>query len=146
MDAESLIKGTPPRAIENPDAVRATIGRYLGARPEVSFAYLYGSFVAGLPCRDIDVGIFVDEGRLGDEDPWDWETRWSAELTRAVGIPVDVRVLNRAPVGFQHGVLQGEALLVGDEVRLGDFIERVAGDYMEFEWLGRQYLREVLGS
>lgn len=66
------------------------------------------------------------------------------ELTRAFRFLVDVHVLNGAPLGFQHSVLQGEVLLVRDEDKLTDFIERVGLEYMDFAYLGHRYLLEVL--
>jgi hypothetical protein len=40
--------------------------------------------------------------------------------------------------------LQGEVLLVRDEDTLTRFIEHVAGEYMEYAYLGRRYLLEVI--
>lgn len=48
--------------------------------------------------------------------------------------------------GIPHSVLQGKVLLVRDEGELTDFIERVAREYMDFAYLGYQYLLEVLRS
>jgi len=146
MDVDALIKAAPPRTSADASAVRAALRAYLVDRPEVIFAYVYGSFAEGLPFRDIDVGVFLDSNGPADVDPFDLETRLSLDLSRAVDLPVDVRVLNCAPVGFQHSVLRGEELLVRDEARLGDFIEHVAAEYMDFAWLGRAFLREVLGG
>ena len=88
----------------------------------------------------------MDPAMLDGLDTFDFETRLSLELSRAVGVPVDLRVINSAPVGFQHSVLQGEVLVVRDEARLGDFIEHVSAEYMDFAWLGRECLREVLAA
>jgi len=88
--------------------------------------------------------VYIDMGGREGWDPFDVETRMSLALTRAVGMPVDVRVLNGAPVGFQHAVLRGEGLVARDEARLGNFVEHVAGQYMDFAWLGREFLRELL--
>lgn len=142
--ADALIKGAMPRSVGDPDALRAILRAYLLDCPEVVFAYVFGSFAEGLPCRDIDIGVFVDAPTLDAFDTLDFENRLSIELSRATSIPVDLRVLNGAPVGFQHSVLQGDLLLVRDEGRLGDFIERVSAAYMDFAWLGRAFLRELL--
>ncbi len=77
-------------------------------------------------------------------DIFDYEMDLSVELTRTLRLPVDVHILNGASLGFQHSALQGEALLVRDEDKLTDFIERVAIEYMDFAYLGRRYLLEVL--
>lgn len=112
----------------------------LAGRPEVAFAYLHGSFAQGLPYHDLDVALYLSSV---PEDTFEYGMQLSVELTQRLGFPVDVRILNEAPLGFQHSALQGEVLLVRDEDLLTDFIEQVSRDYAEFAYLGRAYLREV---
>jgi predicted nucleotidyltransferase len=128
------------------DNVRCQLREALEARPEIIFAYLHGSFTEGLPFRDVDVAVYLDSALATATDIFDYEMNLSVKLTRALRFLVDVHVLNDAPLGFQHSVLQGEALLVRDEDELTDFIERVSLEYMDFAYLGRQYLLEVLRS
>lgn len=124
------------------DDVRGWLREKLEARAEIIFAYLHGSFAEGLPFHDVDVAVHLDPALA--TDIFDYEMNLSVELTRAFRFPVDVHVLNGAPLGFQHSVLQGEVLLVRDEDELTDFIERVALEYTDFAYLGRLYLQEVL--
>lgn len=112
----------------------------LAGRPEIIFAYLHGSFAQGLPYHDLDVALYLAPGF---EDAFEYEMQLSVELTQRLGLPVDVHVLNEAPLGFQHSALQGRLLLVRHEVLLTDFIEQVSRAYAEFVHLGRAYLREV---
>lgn len=126
------------------DDVRRRLREALEARDEIVFAYLHGSFAEGLPFHDIDVAVYLDPTVAVTTDIFDYEMELSVELTRALRILVDVHVLNSAPLGFQHSVLQGEALLVRDEDKLTDFIERVSLEYADFAYLGRRYLLEVL--
>ena len=126
------------------DDVRCRLREALEAREEIVFAYLHGSFAEGPPFRDVDVAIYLDPTVAMTIDIFDYEMSLSVELTRTFRFPVDVHVLNGAPLGFQHSVLQGEALLVCDEDKLTDFIERVSLEYMDFAYLGRRYLLEVL--
>ena len=113
----------------------------LTARPEIDFAYLFGSFADELPYHDIDIAVFLSPAPSAI---FDYEMELSVQLTLAVHVSVDVHVLNGAPVGFQHSALQGEPLLVRDEDRLADFIERVGYEVMEFAHHAETYLREVL--
>ncbi|MGB9723467.1 MAG: nucleotidyltransferase domain-containing protein [Chloroflexia bacterium] len=112
----------------------------LAGRPEVAFAYLHGSFLQGLPYHDLDVALYL---RPEAEDPFDYEMQRSVEWTLLLDLPVDVRVLNDAPLGFQHTVLRGRPIFVRDEALLTAFIEQVGRAYAEFAYLGRAYLREV---
>ena len=124
--------------------VRYRLREKLEARAEIIFAYLHGSFAEGLPFHDVDVAVYLDPALATTMDIFDYEMNLSVKLTRALRFLVDVHVLNGAPLGFQHSVLQGEALLVRDEDELTDFIERVSLEYMDFAYLGRRYLLEVL--
>jgi len=126
------------------DDVRCRLREALEAREEIVFAYLHGSFAEGPPFRDVDVAIYLDPTVAMTIDIFDYEMDLSVELTRTLRLPVDVHILNGASLGFQHSALQGEALLVRDEDKLTDFIERVAIEYMDFAYLGRRYLLEVL--
>lgn len=128
----------------NADDVRNRLREALEARAEIIFAYLHGSFAEGLPFHDIDVAVYLNPTVAMTTGIFDYEMNLSVKLTRAFRVPVDVHVLNGAPLGFQHSVLQGEALLVCDEDILTDFIERVSLEYMDFAYLGRRYLLEVL--
>ena len=128
----------------NTDVVRYRLREALEARAEIIFAYLHGSFAEGLPFHDVDVAVYLNPALAMTTDIFDYEMSLSVELTRAFRFLVDVHVLNGGPLGFQHSVLQGEALLVRDEDELTDFIERVSLEYMDFAYLGRRYLLEVL--
>lgn len=128
------------------DDVRYRLREALEAREEIVFAYLHGSFAEGLPFHDVDLAVHLDPALAMAADIFDYEMSLSVELTRSLRFPVDVHVLNGAPLGFQHNVLQGEVLLVRDEDELTDFIERVALEYMDFAYLGCLYLLEVLRS
>ena len=126
------------------DNVRYQLQEALAVRTEIIFTYLHGSFTEGLPFHDVDVAVYLDPTVAMITDIFDYEMNLSVELTRTLRFLVDVHVLNGAPLGFQHSVLQGEALLVRDEDELTDFIERVSLEYMDFAYLGRRYLLEVL--
>ena len=124
--------------------VRYRLREALEGRGEIIFAYLHGSFVEGLPFHDVDVAVYLDPALAMATDIFDYEMGLSVELTQAIRLPVDVHVLNGAPLGFQHSVLRGEVLLVRDEDELTAFIERVGLEYMDFAHLGRLYLLEML--
>ncbi|HXW00706.1 MAG TPA: nucleotidyltransferase domain-containing protein [Anaerolineae bacterium] len=109
-------------------------------RPEIVFAYLHGSFVDGPAYNDIDVALFLNPPPA---DPFDYEMSASVELTRALHLPIDIQVINNAPLGFQHQVLQGELFFAQDEIQLTNFIEYVANEYTAFSHYLPDYLEAV---
>ncbi|WP_456454066.1 nucleotidyltransferase domain-containing protein, partial [Thermococcus sp.] len=97
--------------------------------------YLHGSFLSG-PFRDIDIAVYTD----GERDVF-----YELELEERLGFPVDVRVLNNAPISFRFKVLKGELLFSRDEEKRCDFESRTMGDYHDFKYYLNAYRREIPG-
>ena len=102
---------------------------YLSSREEVLFAYLHGSFAEGGKFRDVDVGIYTKEAVKA----YTYESDLSHALSQCTGYPVEIRVINEAPVAFQMAVLRnGKVLVDRDEDLRTDFIEDVGRRYREY--------------
>lgn len=96
----------------------------LAGRPDVTFAFLFGSFLDRDEFRDIDVGIWTAPSASSRVD-----VELAADASAALGVPVDVRRVNDAPVSFLFHVLRGRALVVRDEDMLAALMERTAREY-----------------
>lgn len=96
---------------------------------DIVFAYLHGSFVEGADFRDIDIALFVEES----VNKLEIETTLSYELTEKTGYPVEVKVVNDAPVAFQMAVLRKGVLLLSrsEDIRT-NFIEKIGRRYREY--------------
>jgi hypothetical protein len=130
------------RARPDPAKLRCGLGKLLAAHAEVDFAYLYGSLANEMAYYDMEVAVFLRPAPAPAAVP-DYEMDLSAELTLALHGDVDVHVLNNAPRGFRHAVLQGRPLLVRDQDRLIDFIEESGPEATEFAYLDDVDLRDV---
>lgn len=95
----------------------------------VVFAYLHGSCAEGGSFRDIDIAAFVNRHCREIE----FESDLSYELTEKTSYPVEVVVINKAPVAFQMAVLRKGIVLFSrsEDVRT-DFIEDVSKRYIEY--------------
>jgi predicted nucleotidyltransferase len=103
----------------------AVLSSELATRSEVAFALMHGSFLTGQGgFRDVDVAVWLDHGA----DRWA-DITLSADLSRLIGIPVDVRIANAAPVTFLFHMLRGRILALRDERLLADVMERTARQY-----------------
>jgi predicted nucleotidyltransferase len=122
------------------------IRRRLQASPEVAFAYLHGSFVTDAPYRDIDVAVWLDPERIPSSEWTRYALDLSASLHLELRVPVDVQVLNGAPVAFRYRAQTGQPLVVRDGDFLADFRARTWDEYFDFLPFARQYLREALGG
>ncbi len=115
----------------------------LAAEPDIAFTYLHGSFAEGVPFHDVDVGVYLR--------PTPPEARTARALDLAqrlstkVRLPVDVRVVNDAPVTFLYHVLRGRLLVSRDPDLLGDIMERTIAEYLDIAPLLRHYTKEAFG-
>jgi predicted nucleotidyltransferase len=124
------------------DAIR----RHLEERQEIIWAYLHGSFLEGGPYRDIDLAVWVEPTQGNFQDWRRYELNLSVTLHLSVSKPVDVRVLNDAPLAFRYHAMRGQPLLVRDRERLDEVRARTWDDYFDFLPFARRYLREVLSA
>ena len=121
--------------------------RALAEQPDVTFAYLYGSFLGKRPFRDVDVGVYlenVDAATSGSaaERTLEIATRLSAELE----LPVDVRLLNGAPPTFAFHVLRGRRLLSRNDDLLAHVLAETARRYLDLEPLLRRATKEAFAA
>jgi predicted nucleotidyltransferase len=106
----------------------------------VIFAYVHGSFLTR-NFRDIDIAIYLKEG--GDVLT---EVKIEVELEKILGFPVDVRVLNSAPLTFRFRVIRDGLLLFSRDERIrSDFEALTISEYHDFSYFRKMYRREVLG-
>jgi len=126
-------------------AVVGTIRQALANERDLVFAYLFGSFEEGGPFHDIDVGIFLD----GAQPPETADRRafdLAGRLEAVVPFPVDVVALNARPVTFRFHVYSGEPLVVNDENRLAQELERTMAEYFDIEPVLRRATREAFAE
>lgn len=126
--------------------IEACLQRELDGRPEIVLAVLHGSFAQGAAFRDIDVAVWLDPARVAPDAWFRYALDLSVQLHLKVGRPVDVRVVNDAPLAFRYQVLRGHPLVVRDAAFLDELRERTWDDYLDFQPFARQYLRETLGE
>ena len=91
-------------------------------RPELLFAMLYGSAAEEGDFRDLDIGLFVDRASVPASMDLDYAFMLADELGKVVPHPVDVRVINDAPLPFRYNVSRGIALAVNDMARFRNLI------------------------
>ena len=128
------------------ERIAVRLGRELETRPEIVLAVLHGSFEQGGTYRDIDVAVWLDPQQISRNERFRYALDLSVHLQVELGCPVDVRVLNEAPLAFRYHALRGRPLVVRDETFLDVLRERTWDDYLDFQPFARQYLREALSE
>lgn len=129
-----------PFQFQTVDSVKITLYKRL----EVSFAYLHGSFAKNGGFRDIDVAVYLKDVPAS---PLEYEIALETEIMQTLaGYPVDVRVLNNAPLSFRYHVIkEGLPLIVRNDDARSDFQEATLAQYFDFAPFRALYLKEALG-
>ena len=110
----------------------------------VAFAYLHGSLLDSEAVHDVDVGLYLRESDA--ERGSAVASALSAQLTAVAGLPVDVRVLNEAPLSFVYHVLRGRLLVCHDENLLTSKLEDVARRYLDLAPLLYQGTKDAFAA
>lgn len=126
-------------------AIKNKLARY----DEIVFAYIFGSFVDhGIPFfRDIDIGVYINENIISQKKFIDYAINLSLELESLFKkYPVDVIVINDAPLSVVFKITQGELLFVRDEDLWGDFITKVWSLYHDHAITSRGILKDMVSK
>lgn len=128
---------------EQRTVIVAGMKKRLQDMPGLLFAYLHGSFLLAGSFRDIDLAVYLDRVPVS---PLQAELALETQFGNALsGYPLDVRVLNNAPLSFRYNVIKyGEPLLVRDDDARADFEEATLSNYFDFAPFRRMYLRETI--
>ena len=110
----------------------------------VTFAYLYGSFVESQPFHDIDVGVYLENVQGNSVTATALDLAQS--LSDRARIPVDVRILNVAPVSFLYHVLRGQLIFCRDDAVLAEVMERTVSRYLDIAPLVRRGTQEAFAA
>ena len=112
---------------------------------EILFAYAHGSFLEDGPFRDLDVAVWV-EGHPPRR--FEYEDGLVLEFAhkRLFTFPLDIRVLNDAPIAFQRYAIGGRLLIDRNpDLRL-NMVTRVISRYLDIKPILEHHLREAFIS
>jgi len=111
----------------------------LHSEEEIVFAYVHGGFLERSFFRDIDVAIWIKS----IEKAFYYTVDYSAKLELEIGFPVDIHVLNEAPLSFKYHVFtRGKLLFSRDEYLRALVIDATIREYLDFKLLEKLVLKE----
>jgi hypothetical protein len=129
---------------EERERIEQCLAAELAGDRSVTFAYLYGSFVESQPFHDIDVGVYLENVQA------DRVTATALDLAQRLSdrarMPVDVRILNFAPVSFLYHVLRGQLVFCRDDAVLAEVMERTVSRYLDIAPLVRRGTQEAFAA
>jgi len=112
----------------------------------IIFAYIYGSFVdPEMPFfRDIDIGVYVDEN-ITKKEFLDYSINLSLELESSQKkYPVDVVILNNAPLNLAFKITQGELLFIRNDNLWTDFVTKTWSMHHDHAITSRNVLEGII--
>ena len=135
-------------------SLKKKITEFLSQKPEILFAFLFGSLARGegTSLSDIDVAIYVDEAFLRRKDGLPGVDPRSGIISQLIGVlksnEVDLVLLNDASPLLRHRILtQGESLVVRAPLEEQRFFIRTMKEYFDTEPVRKvqmKYLRDYL--
>ncbi len=133
-------------APEKKAKILSIIEGILEKEPFVLFAFVHGSFLETSLFRDIDVAVYTQ--KLEPSSISKLESKLSNAIEQSIPrrIPVEVKVINEAPLPFRFNVIRGKLLVSKDDLLLDEFIVGTARHYLDFQPLRHRYIKEAITS
>jgi predicted nucleotidyltransferase len=126
------------------EEVIGKIASFLAQQPQIVFAFLFGSFLTDNVFRDIDIGIFVE--RLSPAEFLAFEINLACRLEKELNFsyPLEVKIINAAPLAFAFQVIKGKLLFSRDDELLTDYMEVTAHRYLDIAPCRDHYIKEAM--
>ena len=114
----------------------------LERRPEILFAYVFGSFAEAESFRDIDIGVYVRDSQPV-ADSLMYTIHLSLDSERKTGYPVDVVLMNTAPDHLIHSISKGIVFVDRDEEFRTEWLLRAWSRYFDYQPSRRQAVADL---
>src|SRR3972149_3589228 len=121
------------------------ISRIFCTKKDIVFAYIFGSFISKDEFKDIDIGVYIDN--IETATILNYEMKLELESEDIIGIPVDIRIINNAPISFVYNILKDKIVMIDNNIDLrSDFEGLVYKKYFDFQYFRKEYLREIVNA
>ena len=121
------------------------ISRIFCTKKDIVFAYIFGSFISKDEFKDIDIGVYIDN--IETATILNYEMKLELESEDIIGIPVDIRIINNAPISFVYNILKDKIVMIDNNIDLrSDFEGLVYKKYFDFQYFIKEYLREIVNA
>lgn len=135
--------------VEEQERTRSRIRDVLDGDPAVLVAYLFGSFLNRDGFNDIDIAVLLDLKALnGHGGFFDYQVDSALRIERELrSFPVDIVILNEAPLPLRFRVVsEGRLLVSKDEGLRTEFEARTRVQFFDFlPHLEFHYQKQILG-
>ena len=137
----------------NKNIIEIKIKEFLFGRPEISFAYIFGSFVQREHYHDIDVAVYLskDFNKFDMKKfPYGYESCLISELNLLVRKNIDLVVMNNAEIMIQQRIINKGILLFSkdEHIRISyeNLIRKLYIDSENIRRIKRKYLNKKISD
>jgi len=134
----------------DPKHIKLKTQNYFASRPEVLFAYLFGSIAAGktTALSDIDLAVYLDPSFREPTAGFGYQSELITELSAILERKTDLVILNKSSLALKFQVInKGILIYNNDDHARRDFHEKTVRDYLDFKpflEVQAQYLKKRL--
>jgi predicted nucleotidyltransferase len=125
----------------NKNVLENKIRKLLFSKPEISFAYIFGSFVQTDHYHDIDLAVYLAENFNKNDMkifPYGYESLLVSEINLLVRKEIDLVVMNNAEITIQQRIInKGILLFSKDELKRVLYENNIRKLYIDAEPLRR---------
>jgi len=137
----------------NKEEIKNKIKDFLSVKPEISFAYIFGSFTEKEQFHDIDTAVYLDKD-FDKNDlkkfPYGYESFLISELNLLIRKNIDIVVMNNAEITIQQRIVnKGILLFSKDEpmrIYYENLIRKLYIDAEPLRKIKRYYLSRNTGN
>ena len=137
--------------MDNKEEIGNKIKNFLQSKPEIVFAFIFGSFIKNETYHDIDIAVYLnnnfDKHDL-EKFPYGYESFFISELTILVKENVDFVVMNNADITLQQRIINKGILLFSKDERVRisyeNFIRKLYIDSENIRRIKRKYLTKKI--
>jgi uncharacterized protein len=132
------------------DRVLPVLKTVLTSKPEIRFAYLFGSLATNTAnaLSDIDVAVFIDPSYKHSSRGFGYQSELIEELSSLTSHPVDLVILNKAPTLLKHRIISNGILIFSrSDAERREFHETTNRNYLDLKPIYKvqqEYLRKRL--
>jgi uncharacterized protein len=123
------------------------LARLISGQDQVVFSFVFGSFSDdddNNPFQDIDIGVYVKN--MNPKTAVHFSLDLSQAVSKSLLFPVDIRVINDAPIPFLFHVIQGKLIVNKDDDVTSGFMEHVMRRYLDMKPLLHHAAKEAFAS
>jgi predicted nucleotidyltransferase len=111
---------------------------------DILFAYLHGSALHQDDFNDIDIAVYLAREATINNNPVDFEISLSLHLEKYLHFPIDIKILNFAPLSFCYHATKGILIFSINEDAREEFLCRTWSDYFDFKPTSQIFLKEAV--